>query len=49
MYIQWVYDINEDGTLSPPDTERGVLISAGEVRTIEFRLNSPQEEAHEQE
>ncbi len=49
MYIQWVYDIHEDGTLSPPDNERGVLISAGEIRTIEFRLNSPQEETHEQE
>ena len=46
MYIQWVYDINEDGTLSPPDNEKGVLISAGEIRTIEFHL---QEERHEQE
>ena len=36
MYLQWVYDIHEDGTLSPPDDERGVLIAAGEIRTIEF-------------
>ncbi len=49
MYIQWVYDINEDGTLSLPDNERGVLISAGEIRTIEFRSNDPQEEINEQE
>lgn len=36
MYLQWVYDINDDGTLSPPDGEKGVLIAAGEIRTIEF-------------
>ena len=36
IYLQWVYDINDDGTLSPPDDEKGVLIAAGEIRTIEF-------------
>ncbi len=36
IYLQWVYDIREDGTLSPPDDEKGVLIAAGEIRTIEF-------------
>ena len=36
MYIQWVYDIGEDGTWSVPDSENGLLIAAGEIRTIEF-------------
>ena len=36
MYIQWVYDIDEDGTWSVPDSENGLLIAAGEIRTIEF-------------
>ena len=36
MYIQWVYDIDEDGIWSVPDSENGLLIAAGEIRTIEF-------------
>ena len=36
MYIQWVYDIAEDGTWSVPDSENGLLIAAGEIKTIEF-------------
>jgi len=48
MYIQWVYDIDGNGTWSSTD-ERGVLIAASEIRTIEFWPYSPQEEIHEQE
>ena len=36
MYIQWVYDIDEGGIWSVPDSENGLLIAAGEIRTIEF-------------
>lgn len=46
MYIQWVYDIDDTGTWSPTN-ERGVLIAAGEIRTIEFWAYTPQEETHE--
>lgn len=35
LYIQWIYDIDEDGTWSSPG-RKGVLISATEVSTIEF-------------
>ena len=43
MYIQWVYDIGDDGSWSV-DVEQGVLIAAGEIRTIEFWPYSPQGE-----
>ncbi len=36
IYIEKVYDLGDDGTWSPPDDERGLLIAAGEIRTIEF-------------
>jgi hypothetical protein len=35
MYIQWVYEIGDDGIWSPAG-EQGVLITAGEISTIEF-------------
>ena len=43
MYIQWFYDIGDDGSWSV-DVEQGVLIAAGEIRTIEFWPYSPQGE-----
>ena len=46
MYIQWVYDIDDTGTWSSTN-ERGVLIAAGEISTIEFWAYTPQEETHE--
>lgn len=35
IYIQWVYDIDDEKNWHPRG-ETGVLICAGEVRTIEF-------------
>ena len=49
MFIQWIYDIDEDGTWTPPKSERGVLIAAGEIRTIEFWPYNPQGETNAQE
>ncbi len=49
MFIQWIYDIAEDGTWTPPKSERGVLIAAEEIRTIEFWPYHPQEEINAQE
>lgn len=49
MFIQWIYDIAEDGTWMPPKSERGVLIAAGEIRTIEFWPYNSQEEINAQE
>ena len=43
MYIQWVYEIGDDGSWSV-DVEQGVLIAAGEISTIEFWPYSPQGE-----
>ena len=48
MYIQWVYDIDENGNWSSTD-ERGVLIAGGEIRTIEFWPYNPKETINEQE
>ena len=48
MYIQWVYDIDDNGIWSSTD-ERGVLIAGGEIRTIEFWPYNPQETINEQE
>ncbi len=45
LYIQWIYDINEDGTWSLPG-DKGVLITAEEVSTIEFWDYSPEEKRH---
>jgi len=42
LYIQWIYDINEDKTWSFVG-EKGVLITADEVSTIEFWDYSPEE------
>ena len=48
IYIQWVYDIETNGSWSPRG-ENGVLITTGEVQTIEFWPYTPQENADEQE
>ena len=42
IYIQWVYEIDDDGKWSARD-ERGLFIAAGEVRTIEFWSDKPGE------
>ena len=37
LYIQWLYDIDEEGIWTPVDEEgKGVLISASEISTVEF-------------
>lgn len=37
LYIQWLYDIDEEGIWIPVDEEgKGVLISASEISTVEF-------------
>ena len=41
LYIQWIYDINDDGTWSSPG-RKGVLITAGEVSTLEFWQYAPE-------
>jgi len=43
--LQWINDINEDGTWSVAG-EKGVLITADEVSTIEFWDYSPEEKLH---
>ncbi len=48
IYIQWIYDIDNQNNWTPRD-ENGVLIVAGEVRTIEFWPYNPQENANDQE
>ena len=45
LYIQWIYDINEDGTWSFAG-KKGVLITADEVSTIEFWEYSSEEKAN---
>ena len=47
MYIQWVYDLDKDDNWVYPKSEKGLLISAGEIRTIEFfpYPNEPNKEA----
>ncbi len=35
LYIQWIYDINEEGKWIPLGN-RGILIATDEIRTIEF-------------
>ena len=47
MYIQWVYDLDKDDNWVYPISEKGLLISAGEIRTIEFfpYPNEPTKEA----
>ncbi len=42
IYVQWVYEIDDKGQWSARD-ERGLLIAAGEVRTIEFWSDKPGE------
>jgi len=48
IYIQWTYDIDDENNWSSRG-ENGVLITAGEVQTIEFWPYNPQEDANEQE
>ena len=37
LYIQWLYDIDEEGNWDPVDEKgSGVLISASEISTVEF-------------
>ncbi len=37
LYIQWLYDINEEGDWAPVDEDgNGVLIAASEISTVEF-------------
>ncbi len=47
MYIQWIYDIDDTGKWSLTK-EKGVLIAAGEISTIEFGAYTHQEDTHEQ-
>ena len=35
LYIQWIYDINEEGKWLPLG-KRGILITTDEISTIEF-------------
>lgn len=42
IYIQWIYDIDDDNNWSSPG-EKGVLIAAGEIKTIEFWPFNPKE------
>ncbi|MCY4531320.1 MAG: DUF6338 family protein [Gammaproteobacteria bacterium] len=48
IYIERIYDLIDDNVWSPRG-ENGVLITAGEVQTIEFWPNTPLENANEQE
>ncbi len=45
LFVQWIYDINDDGTWSVPG-KKGVLIAASEVSTIEFWEYAPEEKIH---
>lgn len=40
LYIQWIYDIDEHGNWSSPG-EKGVLVAANEISTIEFWPYNP--------
>ena len=46
IYIQWIYDIDKNNKWSSRG-ENGVLISAGEVQTVEFWPYTPKENANE--
>ena len=48
IYIQRIYDINDEKNWSPRG-ENGVLIAAGEIKTIEFWPYTSQENPDEQE
>ena len=48
IYIQWIYDIDYKNRWSSRG-ENGVLIAAGEVRTIEFWPYTSKENENEQE
>ena len=48
IYIESVYDLTDDNVWTPRG-ENGVLITAGEVQTIEFWPDIPQEDANEQQ
>ena len=47
IYIQLIYDVDDDNRWRSPG-EKGVLIAAGEVRTIEFWPYNPEENISEQ-
>lgn len=48
IYIQWVYDVDPENNWSSRG-DSGVLIAAGEVRTIEFWPYTPEENSNAQE
>ena len=48
IYIQWIYDIDDDNKWTSRGNN-GVLITAGEIRTIEFWPYTPKETSNEQE
>lgn len=48
MYIQWLYDIGEDNHWHSRG-DNGVLVAAGEIKTIEFWPITPQGDHSEQE
>ena len=48
IYIQWIYNIDDQNNWTPRG-ENGVLIAAGEIRTIEFWPYTSQENANDQE
>ena len=43
IYIQWIYDVDDDDNWTASN-EKGVLIAAGEIQSIEFWRYSPMEE-----
>ena len=47
IYIQWIYDIDNDDNWSPRG-ENSVLITAGEIRTIEFWPYTSKENSSDQ-
>ncbi len=46
IYIQWLYDVDDAGNWSR-SSEKGILITAGEIRSIEFWPFVPQEDNDE--
>ena len=48
LYIQWIYDIDDGTNEWSSRPANGVLISAGEIRTIEFWPYHPKENTNEQ-
>ncbi len=46
IYIQWIYDIGDNNKWSPRG-DTGVLIAAGEIRTVEFWPYKKQETTNE--